>query len=77
MEHKFTYFWFRRDLRVNENHGFYQALNSGNKVKPIFIFDTNILSKLSQKNDARVEFIHQQLSNLKNIFTHNHKTKKP
>ncbi len=72
MEHKFTYFWFRRDLRVNDNHGFYQALHSGNKVKPIFIFDTNILSKLSQKNDARVEFIHQQLSNLKNIFTGNH-----
>jgi deoxyribodipyrimidine photo-lyase len=72
MEHKFTYFWFRRDLRVNDNHGFYQALNSGNKVKPIFIFDTNILSKLSQKNDARVEFIHQQVSHLKTIFNGNH-----
>ena len=72
MEHKFTYFWFRRDLRVNDNHGFYQALHSGNKVKSIFIFDTNILSKLSQKNDARVEFIHQQVSHLKTIFNGNH-----
>ena len=72
MENKFTYFWFRRDLRVNDNHGFYQALKSGLKVKPIFIFDTNILNKLVDKNDARVAFIHQQILNLKTIFMGNH-----
>jgi len=72
MENKFTYFWFRRDLRVKDNHGFYQALKSGLKVKPIFIFDTNILNKLVDKNDARVAFIHQQLLNLKTIFIGNH-----
>lgn len=53
---KYTLFWFRRDLRVHDNHGFYKALQSGNKVIPIFIFDKNILDKLPKK-DARVEFI--------------------
>ncbi len=49
-------FWFRRDLRVDDNHGFYRALQGENKVIPIFIFDTNILGKL-EKKDARIEFI--------------------
>ncbi len=49
-------FWFRRDLRVDDNHGFYQALQGINKVIPIFIFDSNILNKLDKK-DARIEFI--------------------
>ena len=53
---KFTLFWFRRDLRIDDNHGFYRALQGENKVIPIFIFDSNILEKLPKK-DARVEFI--------------------
>ncbi len=69
MENKILYFWFRRDLRISDNHGLYQALTSGFRVKPIFIFDTDILSKLNQKDDARVTFIHQQLFELKSIFT--------
>ncbi len=54
-------FWFRRDLRLKDNAALYHALKSGKKVLPIFIFDTNILSKLEDKSDARVEFIHQEL----------------
>tara|TARA_A100001011_G_scaffold400858_1_gene520033 strand:+ start:22120 stop:23424 length:1305 start_codon:yes stop_codon:yes gene_type:complete len=53
---KYNLFWFRRDLRVDDNHGFYRALQGENKVIPIFIFDTNILGKL-EKKDARIEFI--------------------
>jgi len=53
---KLTLFWFRRDLRVEDNHGFYKALSGKNKVLPLFIFDTNILKKLP-KQDARVEYI--------------------
>ena len=49
-------FWFRRDLRIDDNHGFYKALQGENKVLPIFIFDSNILEKLPKK-DARIEFI--------------------
>jgi deoxyribodipyrimidine photo-lyase len=57
-------FWFRRDLRLNDNAGLYHALKSGKKVLPIFIFDTNILNKLEDKSDARVHFIHTQIEQI-------------
>lgn len=60
---KINIFWFRRDLRLHDNHALFQALKSGKKVLPIFIFDKNILEKLP-KNDARITFIHQQLTNI-------------
>ena len=53
---KVTLFWFRRDLRIEDNCGLYHALKGENKVIPIFIFDTEILKKLP-KHDARVEMI--------------------
>ena len=56
-------FWFRRDLRLDDNAGFYAALTSEFEVLPIFIFDINILNKLP-KNDARVGFIHRELSTM-------------
>lgn len=59
-------FWFRRDLRLEDNAGLWMALKSGLPVLPIFIFDKNILDKLENKKDARVLFIHQELENLKN-----------
>ncbi|MCO6176098.1 DNA photolyase family protein [Flavobacterium sp. NRK F10] len=62
-------FWFRRDLRLEDNTGLYHALNSEEEVLPIFIFDPNILSQLP-KNDARVTFIYQQLENLRNQLEH-------
>jgi deoxyribodipyrimidine photo-lyase len=57
-------FWFRRDLRLHDNAALYHALRSGNPVQPIFIFDRNILDELTDRRDARVEFIHQQLEKL-------------
>ena len=54
-------FWFRRDLRLTDNAGLYHALKSDNPVIPIFIFDKNILDKLSDKEDKRVSFIHAAL----------------
>lgn len=65
---KINLFWFRRDLRTNDNHGLYEALKSGLPVLPIFIFDTEILNKLSDKQDARVNFIHSKLKDLKAEF---------
>ena len=56
-------FWFRRDLRLNDNAGLYHALKSDFPVIPIFIFDTHILDNLPSK-DARVEFIHNVLTDL-------------
>ena len=56
-------FWFRRDLRLEDNVGLFHALNSQVPVLPIFIFDESILSQLP-KNDTRVTFIHQQLEKI-------------
>ena len=58
-------FWFRRDLRLDDNAGLYHSLRSGNPVLPIFVFDENILSKLEDKQDRRVDFIHRTLADLK------------
>ena len=56
-------FWFRRDLRLEDNVGLFHALNSGKSVLPIFIFDETILSQLSD-DDSRVTFIHNQLEKI-------------
>ena len=56
-----TIFWFRRDLRLRDNRGLFEALNAGLPVVPLFIFDRNILDKLSDRSDARVGFIQQEL----------------
>lgn len=55
-----TIFWFRRDLRLEDNTALYCALLENEHVLPVFIFDTTILEQL-EKDDARVTFIHQQL----------------
>ncbi|WP_167606876.1 cryptochrome/photolyase family protein [Maribellus sediminis] len=56
-------FWFRRDLRLEDNTAFIQALKQYDRVIPLFIFDTNILDELPA-DDARVSFIYQQLESL-------------
>lgn len=61
---KTSIFWFRRDLRLEDNAGLYHALKQSKAVQPIFIFDTHILDKLDNKEDARVHFIHTCLSEL-------------
>ena len=61
---KINVFWFRRDLRLEDNTGLYHALNSGCPVLLLFIFDRNILDDLEDKFDLRVKFIHEQLKNL-------------
>lgn len=62
MEKKIAVFWFRRDLRLNDNAGLYHALKENSNVLPVFIFDKNILKQLEDKSDRRVDFIHQALS---------------
>ncbi|MCP4438672.1 MAG: deoxyribodipyrimidine photo-lyase [Aureispira sp.] len=57
-------FWFRRDLRLQDNAGLYHALRSGYPVLPLFIFDQNILEDLEDKADPRVNFIHQTIQSL-------------
>ncbi|GHA75977.1 deoxyribodipyrimidine photo-lyase [Formosimonas limnophila] len=61
-------FWFRRDLRLEDNAGLYHALKNalaaGLTVQPLFIFDTTILDALVDKADKRVVFIHQAIERL-------------
>jgi deoxyribodipyrimidine photo-lyase len=56
-------FWFRRDLRINDNTALYNSLINGKNIQPIFIFDDNIAEELPY-NDARITFIYQQLNNI-------------
>jgi deoxyribodipyrimidine photo-lyase len=65
MKKSLNIFWFRRDLRLQDNAGLFHALQSGLPVLPIFIFDSIILDQLENKRDRRVQFIHQCLENLK------------
>lgn len=60
-----TLFWFRRDLRIQDNAGLYHALKENKNVLPVFIFDTIILDQLEDKADLRVEFIRQSLQFIK------------
>jgi deoxyribodipyrimidine photo-lyase len=58
-----SFFWFRRDLRLEDNVGLFQALQSQYPVIPLFIFDATILERLPN-NDPRVGFIHESLSKI-------------
>ncbi|TBV24718.1 deoxyribodipyrimidine photo-lyase [Meridianimaribacter sp. CL38] len=64
-------FWFRRDLRLDDNVGFFEALKGDYPVLPLFIFDTEILNKLL-KDDARVTFIFNTLQNMRNTMQKEH-----
>lgn len=57
-------FWHRRDLRIQDNAGLYHALKDSHPVLPLFIFDTDILDKLEDKTDARVQFIHEEIQRI-------------
>ena len=65
-------FWFRRDLRTDDNHGLYEALKAGLPVVPVFIFDPAILSRFTDPKDARLTFIHRALTDLHHEFEKHH-----
>ncbi len=67
MSHPVALFWFRRDLRFYDNAGLYHALKGPLPVLPLFIFDSNILEDLPDARDARVEFIHRAVLQLKDL----------
>ena len=60
-------FWHRRDLRINDNKGLFEALKQNEIVHPIFIFDKSILDKLPN-NDQRILFIYQEIESLKKSY---------
>ena len=57
-------FWFRRDLRSVDNAGLHAALSSSAQVHCVFVFDRDILDRLSSKQDRRVEFIWESVREL-------------
>ncbi len=73
MQKAITIFWFRRDLRLHDNQGLFRAMNSGNPVLPVFIFDTEILGKL-ETGDARATFLHTETDKIKTTLEKNGST---
>ncbi|SFZ91361.1 deoxyribodipyrimidine photo-lyase [Flaviramulus basaltis] len=71
MKETINIFWFRRDLRLDDNIALYQALNSEFPVLPIFIFDSEILENLP-KDDARVTFIFNTLQKMRSTLQDEH-----
>jgi deoxyribodipyrimidine photo-lyase len=65
---KITVFWHRRDLRFHDNTALYHALQSEYPVLPVFIFDRNILDKLEDEDDLRVNFIHQEIQKIQREY---------
>jgi deoxyribodipyrimidine photo-lyase len=63
--------WFRRDLRLNDQHALHEALKSEHPVLPLFIFDKSILDKLDNKADKRVHFIHQAITEMDGVMQKN------
>ncbi len=61
---KVNIFWFRRDLRLFDNTALHYAQQDDIPVLPVFIFDKNILDDLNNKKDARIAFIHNQVTQM-------------
>jgi deoxyribodipyrimidine photo-lyase len=57
--------WFRRDLRDYDHAALYHALSAARQVYCAFVFDSEILDRLKNKADRRVEFIWLAVSELK------------
>src|SRR5574340_6324 len=56
--------WFRRDLRDHDHAALYHALKRARQVACVFVFDREILDRLPDPADRRVEFIHASVSEL-------------
>ena len=65
MQYQNSLVWFRRDLRDFDHAALYHALKNSNQVYCAFVFDTEILDKLANKHDRRVEFIWESVRELK------------
>ena len=64
MKNPIAIHWFRRDLRIEDNHALSKAIESGKPVLCIFIFDRLILDKLEDRSDKRLTFIHSTLQDI-------------
>ena len=64
MKFQRSIFWLRRDLRLGDNVALSAATSLSTEVVLVFVFDTNILDRLKDKNDRRIIIIHNSLLDL-------------
>ncbi len=57
--------WYRRDLRLTDHAALSQALATARRVHGVFVFDTDILDALPDRQDRRVAFIWSSVAELK------------
>lgn len=57
-------FWFRRDIRLEDNTALYHALCGPVPVLPIFIFDPEETKYFQKPYDSRMEFLYRTLGNV-------------
>lgn len=56
--------WLRRDLRRDDHAALYHALRDCRRVWCVFVFDRDILDRLPNARDRRVEFVHSSIVEL-------------
>ena len=72
MKKEISIFWFRRDLRLDDNKGLFNALNENETVLPIFIYYKNILDKL-KKDDHIIDYINYSILKMNNLLSKKNK----
>lgn len=65
MKYWLSIFWFRQDLRIQDNRWLYFCIQQSKQVLPIFVFDENILQNFHDK-DNRLWFLVDALQSLDN-----------
>ena len=63
MKNAMTVFWFKRDLRIEDNTGLYHAIKESREVLPVYVLDDDILSSYPS-NSKRLGFFFDSLRKL-------------
>jgi len=58
-------FWFRRDLRLEDNIGLMHALRTRENVLPLFIFDPEVLQRDENNGNVQVGFVYDTILGIK------------
>ncbi|MDD2412378.1 MAG: deoxyribodipyrimidine photo-lyase [Bacteroidales bacterium] len=61
MKENLIIFWFRRDLRWDDNHALFEALSQKKPVLPIYIFDVDVLKRFSNADNKAVSLIYKSI----------------
>lgn len=61
---KMNLIWVRRDLRLSDHTAIEEASKRGGECAVVFVFDSQILEKLDDKVDRRLQFIHSSIEEM-------------